>query len=79
MQVSINSKTISIQQIIDQVKNHVSSLKLKSANINETKQTYSFILNFRNSNEMNKFFEYSKKISNKKVHIELYTGLNVFE
>jgi len=79
MQVSINSQTISIQQIIDQVKNHVSSLKLKSANINETKQTYSFILNFKNSNEMNKFFEYSKKISNKKVHIELYTGLNVFE
>jgi hypothetical protein len=79
MQVSIHSKKISIQEIIDQVKGHVYSLKLKSANINETQQVYSFILNFKNSHEMNKFFEYSKKISNKKVHIELYTGLNVFE
>ena len=79
LRISINNQNVSIQKIIDQIKNHVKTLRLKSAKIDKTKQDYSFIIDFKNSNEANKFFEYSKKISNKNVHIELFTGLNVYE
>ena len=79
VQISINNKNTSIQKIIDEIKGKVETLKLKSAKIDKEKENYSFIVNFKNADELNKFFEYSKKISNKNVSIELYTGLNVYE
>ena len=79
VQISINNKNTSIQKIIDEIKGKVETLKLKSAKIDKEKENYSFIVNFKNADELNKFFEYSKIISNKNVSIELYTGLNVYE
>ncbi len=79
LRITINSKNISIQTIIDQIKANVKTLRLKSVKIDKMKEDYSFIVNFKNPDEANKFFEYGKKISNKDIHIELFTGLNVYE